>query len=282
MIPIQFKSYADLYRDVMAWSRDLPRFDCVVGVPRSGMLPATMLGKIWDVPVLTTDAFLEDWGCDRDLIQESMGRGGVFVVDDSYGTGKTLGEFRDRISASGWEGLVYGAVYSAPGATGLDYSYQTIQLPRLFEWNMFEHGHILKHSAWDIDGLLCPDPTLEQNDDGPKYEAFIRDAPLWIKPGGHVACIITARLEKYRAATVEWLTRKGIGYGELVMALYPNKVERAKIRGVHARDKAYAYAARDLSLFYESEMAQAETIRDMTGKAVYCTSGATMFKAFEE
>lgn len=34
------------------------------------------------------------------------------------------------------------------------------------------HG-ILKKACLDIDGVLCVDPTPEENDDGPRYREFL-------------------------------------------------------------------------------------------------------------
>ena len=40
---MNFKSYEELLADTVAWERDLPHYDAVCGVPRSGLIPAGYL-----------------------------------------------------------------------------------------------------------------------------------------------------------------------------------------------------------------------------------------------
>lgn len=45
-----------------------------------------------------------------------------------------------------------------------------------------EYHSRLDNMCFDIDGVLCEDPTPEQNDDGEKYVEFIRNAPVKVIP----------------------------------------------------------------------------------------------------
>lgn len=249
-----YKSYADLARDVYTFSNRCPRFDTVVGIPRSGMLVAGMLAKIWDVPACSVESFTGD---------ESK----ALLIDDSYGTGATMRKYAGRA-------FKRAAIYSTIRADGILHCYvEETPLPRLFEWNIFRHPHWLLSSCWDVDGLLCRDPTDEENDDGPRYAEFLRTATPWVKPANRVGAIVTARFEKYRPQTQEWLARNGIEYNCLIMSKRSSVADR---RGNHAVDKADYYGGKPWKLFYESDPDQAAKIHAITRKPVYCPASGTM------
>ena len=91
----------------------------------------------------------------------------------------------------------------------IDYFYRYLPLPRIFEWNLFHHP-ILEQTCVDIDGVLCNDPEESENDDGPKYEQFLRTVkPIYI-PTKEIGWLVTCRLEKYRELTAEWLERNSV------------------------------------------------------------------------
>lgn len=50
----------------------------------------------------------------------------------------------------------------------------------------------------DIDGVLCADPTPEENDDGEKYRHFLLNTPPLFIPKVTIGTLVTSRLEKYR------------------------------------------------------------------------------------
>ena len=69
--------------------------------------------------------------------------------------------------------IKYCAIYSVPEHTrSVDYHFEILDYPRFFQWNIMNHG-ILKKACLDIDGVLCVDPTPEENDDGPRYREFL-------------------------------------------------------------------------------------------------------------
>ena len=47
----------------------------------------------------------------------------------------------------------------------------------------------------DIDGVLCADPTPEENDDGEKYRHFLLNAPPLFIPKVTIGTLVTSRLE---------------------------------------------------------------------------------------
>ena len=100
-------------------------------------------------------------------------------------------------------------------------------MPRYFQWNIFNHPDLEK-TCFDIDGVLCPDPTSSQNDDGEEYIEFIENTPPLYLPGQTIGCIVTSRLEKYRVPTQKWLAKHQIKYKELKMLNLPTKEARQK------------------------------------------------------
>jgi uncharacterized HAD superfamily protein len=151
----------------------------------------------------------------------------------------------------------------------VNYHFELVPLPRYFQWNVFNHTSLEK-ACFDIDGVLCEDPLPEQNDDGPKYLDFLRNArPLFI-PGSKIGTIVTSRLEKYRTETEAWLTTHNVRYDKLIMLDLPDMQARQKANN-HAGHKAQAYNATGGILFVESDRGQAVAINRITRKPVLCT-----------
>ena len=282
---MHYKSVADLNRDIISWIPHLPSdTDLVVGVPRSGMVPATLIALYLHKPLATLDGYLNGdvtIGGQRikrtpalDLTSQRLT---VLVVDDSVNTGFEMRRTVERIEDAGVVNrVVYGAPYVAPGAERLVDSYiKVLPNPRVFEWNIMHHP-FLKHGCVDIDGVLCRDPTPEENDDGPAYEHFLHTVDPLVVPDVRIKCLVTNRLEKYRTLTEEWLDRQGVEYEEVRMMNYPSKAARQEANQ-YAEHKAAAYISTGASLFVESSLTQAKGIARLAGKPVYCTDTRQMF-----
>lgn len=274
-----FKSIADLGRDVRSWLDELPQdLEVVVGVPRSGLLVASLISLLRHIPMTDVDGLLSGrilgggrrFAAPGDSTFLDQPRR-ILIVDDSVLTGQQLNRVKAMIEATGTpHAILYGAVYVEPGAEShVDHYWASLPYPRMFEWNLMHHA-MLGDACIDIDGVLCRDPTESENDDGPRYRHFIRTVPARVRPAYTVGTLVTARLEKYRAATEEWLGRNGIEYDRLVMMPYATKAERIAA-GRHAAFKAEAYAAARASIFLESNRHQAQEIAEITVKPVICT-----------
>ena len=113
------------------------------------------------------------------------------------------------------------------------------------------HHNVLPRCCVDIDGVLCIDPTEEENDDDANYRRFLLEAkPLWT-PSYEVGWLVTSRLEKWRKPTEKWLAQQGVRYRELVMLDLPSREARIQ-SGCHARFKAEVYRNTPAVLFIES------------------------------
>jgi uncharacterized HAD superfamily protein len=156
----------------------------------------------------------------------------------------------------------------------VDYYFEVVPLPRYFQWNIFNHTSLEK-ACFDIDGVLCIDPTPDQNDDGPKYIHFILNAPPLFIPGSKIGTIVTSRLEKYRNETETWLRNNHVKYTDLVMLDLPDMEARQRANS-HAAHKAKTYMSKPYVLFIESSKEQSLEINRISGKPVLCTENFEM------
>lgn len=254
---MNFITYKQLVDDSKSFARRLPRIDAVVGIPRSGLLPATIISEELNIKLGTItrngvdflDGGIRDVGGSIDT---------VMVVDDSYDTGDTFDRVRSRIKQFSMAfNVVYGAIYSTTDQISCE---KIIHQPRMFEWNFMNHG-LLEKSCVDIDGVLCADPLSEEIDYGPRYEHFLKFAKQIRFPKFVIGTIVTGRIEKYRNLTENWLEEKRIKYNKLIMM--PD-------HGEHADFKADYYKKSDALVFIESSSHQANIIRKQTGRSVIC------------
>jgi orotate phosphoribosyltransferase len=265
------------------WSEELPNdIDLIVGVPRSGMLVGNLLAlhlntALTDVEGLQTGSILQSG---RRLKQtgniEDYDR--IFIVDDTVNSGKTINNVKRKIDLNrSSEKMIYGAVYVSPnGKNEVDTFAAILPNPRVFEWNLYHHPR-LENWCMDMDGVLCRDPTPEENDDGEKYEKFIEDVKPKIIPSKEIGAIVTCRLEKYRDETKEWLSKHGIQYQQLFMMDYASKEVRQS-RGNYAEYKANIFEQTGSQLFIESSENQAKKIADLANKSVFCTGTNQIFQ----
>jgi orotate phosphoribosyltransferase len=114
----------------------------------------------------------------------------------------------------------------------VDFYSKLVDHPRCFEWNIMHHA-FLERSCIDLDGILCKDPTNDENDDGQNYRHFLINVEPLLRPSVEIGWIVTCRLEKYRKLTEEWLRKHSIKYKNLVMMNLPDKATRVAL-GNHA------------------------------------------------
>ncbi len=278
---INYRSFSDLNELVAEAATQLPDFDQIVGVPRSGMIPAAILATARNLPLADLNTFifqnLDSSGrrLHRSSKRSPLVRQRALVVDDSVNTGSEMKKTRQILKhlSSKWE-FKFLTVFARSGLSSrqnVDYWLDEVPLPRVFEWNYRNH-RLAEYSAYDLDGVLCEDPKESDNDDGTQYEKFIAVArPLFI-PRKRISSIITSRLEKYRGPTEEWLERVGVKYGELIMLDGVTAEERRRLR-LHATFKAKTYGERKEQVFVESSIVQARKIFELTGKKVISIEG---------
>jgi uncharacterized HAD superfamily protein len=246
-----YASYADMWLRARDMALRMPAdVDAIAGVPVSGLAPAGMLSAATGIKCVPLEA-----------VPGEVRR--LLVLEDASGFAK----FRQQRAgqAPGRE-VLYGAVYVCDAATDLDLVGCIAPKPRLFSWNLFKSDKCGR-VAYDLDGVLCENPTAAQVDYGPRYAAFIETTrpPRCVR--SRLGWIVTGRMERYRAATEAWLNRAGIRYGELVMAAD----DQQHTLEAHAQHKAdWLTAHPECLLFVESHPRQAARIAELSGRAVVC------------
>jgi len=245
-----YAGYQDMWRVVQDMATRMPDVDAIAGVPVSGLAPAGMLSAVTGIKAVPLDC-----------VPANVKR--LLVIEDASGFAK----FRNqKVGQADGREVLYGSVYVCGAARDLDFVGVIADKPRVFAWNLFKSdkcGRI----AYDMDGVLCQNPTADQIDYGPKYDAFISSTlPLRVVRR-RLGWIVTGRMERYRAATEAWLDRNGIQCGQLVMAgdNHQHTLE------AHAKHKADWYVATDdCMMFVESHPRQAARIAELSGKPVVC------------
>jgi uncharacterized HAD superfamily protein/hypoxanthine phosphoribosyltransferase len=277
---MNYKNIKDLNNVILQGLSIIPRdFDLIVGVPRSGMLPANLLSLYLNRPYTDIHSFLNGHiykaGARSQFFDISEFKK-ILVVDDSIASGSAMQECKESLKhLSSKFNIKYCAIYVIPGKEKLvDYYFEIVPLPRYFQWNILNHT-TLEKACFDIDGVLCPDPSPEENDDGEKYTNFILNAPPLFIPGSKIGTIVTSRLEKYRKETETWLQANNIKYNDLVMLDLPDMKARQKANN-HGDHKAKTYLSKPYVLFVESEIAQAIEINRLSKKPVLCTANFEM------
>ncbi|KGM14075.1 phosphoribosyltransferase [Cellulomonas bogoriensis] len=276
---MEFRSVHQLSVDVARWSETLPEdVDLVAGIPRSGMLPATMLALHMHRPLTDLDGLIEGrvLRCGERLSSERApdaieGARRILVVDDSTNRGGAIRRAKMLVAqAPHLRGrVVWGAPYAAQGAAEglLDHWYEKVSRPRAFEWNIMHHSGLVE-ACVDLDSVLI----------GRRPDEPLPPAPR-LTPGSEVGWLVTSRDPAGRPGLESWLEEHGFRWRHLVMSDDP--AHRPDSTGGHlasdpARRKSTLYDAAHAWLFIEGDPDQARAITEATGRPVYCTERRAM------
>lgn len=253
-----FISYAQMVRDAKKFSDQLPDYDAYVGISRSGICPANIMAlhknkMFGTVKELLSGEFSGGWRC---KIQKPER---ILVIDDSYLSGRSLQQVRDQFKHR--QDIEYACLYMKPKASDIRY-FRLVDIPRIFEWNVF-HSYWGQRACWDLDGVIC----YERPDDD-----YSQCVPYNL-PTTRIHSIVTARLEKHRAVTEEWLKKHNVQYNHLHMINVETPRERRR-KKLHIPHKVKHF---DGPLFIESSEWQAKGIAQVSGKPVLCTDNMILY-----
>lgn len=283
---MNYRSFNDLHTIIQRKIDIIPSdVDMIVGVPRSGLLVASILSLLLNKQLTDLNGLLENRiisnGNTKNqaaFLTKCSDAKSILVVEDSVSSGQSILECKKRVEDCLFlkdSTVKYCAIYVAPDKKDLvDYFFEIVDTPRLFEWNIFHHK-IIEKSCFDIDGVLCRDPSSEENDNGVKYKQFLTNVTPKILPSRKIGAIVTSRLKEYENETVSWMEKNHVRYGELVMMDCSFEERRKKAN--HGAFKAYYYKKSDYVLFVESDENQAIEINNISGKPVYCTSSGSFY-----
>ena len=274
----KYISYFDLVHDI---KKNLHKvhygnYDLIVGVPRSGMVPAYMIALYLNLHITDLNGFINNLPLEKGqrklkrTLNKPHDAKKVLLVDDTIATGYQMEANLQKLSPKLKEVTTTCVVYASNPDQNVDIYLKLNGVRRLFEWNLF-HRDILNKACVDIDGVLCTDPSLEQDDDGDKYMDFILNAKPLMIPSYKIHSLVTSRLERYRSQTEAWLRQWNIEYDNLIMLNLQNKIDRYK-NGDKALDHKANYfsSLTDLEIFIESDMDVSLYVMKKTGKPVLC------------
>ena len=274
-----YRSYTDLSNLIRENLWKIPHdIDLVVGIPRSGMIPASMVALYFNIKFTDIDSFIDgrllSIGTSRADLMKERDIKKVLVVDDSVGHGNSMKKAKERLAplTSQYEFLYFSPIVTEFCTDVVDIYGETTGTDRIFEWNLFHHRFI-ESACVDIDGVLNVDPEID--DDGPVYSNYIANATPLFLPTATIDTLITCRLEKYREITEKWLKDHNISYNHLVMLDLPDKEARVEWNK-HGEWKGEFYKKNNHILFIESSLSQAEKIARIAQKDVYCVETNTM------
>jgi len=262
---MNFKSIKDLSFDIKAkLISKIPKdVGLVIGIPRSGMLPASILATLLGVP-LAAIGEVPKVGA-RGSLFRAKGRKVLLVDDSIYGGAamqKGLQEARNY-------DCITCAIYAHPKAINkVDLYAEVLNGPRMFEWN-FLGIEATKSYMFDMDGVICTDPAVF-DDDGSIYMNEISKGVFpFLLPQVKIHSICTNRIERWRGITEAWLDKHGVLYNDLIMQPYSTAVERRK-KSFTPEYKALHFNQSNATVFVESHYAQAIEIAKRTDKCVLC------------
>lgn len=257
--PGTFITNARLIEDTLKMIEYLPPIQGIIGVPRSGMFPASILSVAMSLPLYSftngelvkLSADEENGGSRMSNFQPKPDDLPFLVIDDTSYSGGAM--FRTRILLNqkyGYNKYIYTTVYHEPSSAYhlykdgvvddylLDILNNELYFPHVLEWNLF-NAHPAQLGMFDLDGVFCPDCSPEDNLDDDRYVRWMTTVqPYKARIPELFPCmaICTARPEQFRPETEEWLDKHGIPYGKLFM-WEGTKAERDK-NGRHVENVA--------------------------------------------
>lgn len=252
---------------------DRAAFDCVVGIPRSGMLPASIIATHLQIPLSTPEAYAAGIVHGRSGAPERAGKR-VLLVDDSCNKGRAMARALSILpKGTRVTRLAVFGPYQVEPSSVCDIWFEVVHGPRAFAWNLAKHIR-LPRWGFDMDGVLCRDNTKAENDDGPRYAEFLANVEPLFLPQRAIGHIVTGRAEKYRPQTEAWLERHGVQFESLTMTPWEMKAERmAAMREIGGRGGWKAGHAKRLGVefFIESCPKQSSIIAREAAIPVFCT-----------
>ena len=261
--------------------------DFIIGVPRSGMICASIISCVLNVPLIDINGFLsgaEPSGGERLKFFNSKKTNKILVVDDTVWMGNAINKIKNDLKNHTEYKFIYLCVYlEGPAINNVDIFLEDVRNysnnytePILHEWNIFQHHeHLMRRWMFDIDGVFCIDPPDDRNEK--EYLNYIKNAtPLFI-PRSRIGCIVTYRISKNQEITKEWFEKVGIKYDQLIMFNADSRIIRDTSGISPGQFKGNIYKNAQHNLFIESDDDQAKTIAQISNKQVFCVKTNKMY-----
>lgn len=249
----------------------------IVGIPRSGMIPASLLSVFTSLPLFSIDkdrivklnCFSDNGGWRMQNFHGEINN--LLFVDDTCYGGVTSRHIKEIFGND----IQIAVVFSTTrGLQYIDFAADILEPPHFLEWNFFNCSFATA-AMFDIDGVFCPNVPIEVAIDEEKYINWITNVEPYfdrIPKLFRASKIITGRLDKYRNITEAWLAKHNFNYQELIM--FPSEREKERDANhytVVGKYKASHFINSDIDNFFvESELSEATVIKSQTNKVVLC------------
>ena len=231
--------------------------DCVIGIPRSGLMFASVIATKRGLPLSTPVDFTMGivWQATTRPLPSSYKK--VLIVDDSVGAGGKMEAAVKKIKAFDSSLEVRTAcLLTTPGGDKRVESYQAkLTGYPMYEWNIASvvHSNTFGGVCVDMDGVLTMDGT---------------DEP-YIIPNFKIDAIITSRPRADLEKTEKWLAKNGVRYERLMMredGVGPVEHKIACLKKIGPW------------WFWESDPVDAETIAKKAKLPVVCTGDWRVYR----
>lgn len=206
---MEFRSVADLSRTVVLACDRIPAdIDLVTGIPRSGMLAASLIALHRNIRLVDLDGFLSGAhpGVGRTaaaMIASEAPVHHALIVDDSIASGKSMRVVRDKVRrAAPGARVTFLAVYGSKTThTEVDIVLERVSMPRIFEWNLLRHNRL-------TDSVIAMEGVLFRG-------AMDLSRPAMLKPLRPVPHLVVRAPETRRSNIESWLRDQAIRHGRL-------------------------------------------------------------------
>lgn len=244
--------------------------DLIIAIARSGLLPGSLISYHLHLPLFSVSRQqgLQDLG--HGVRLENYMRNNprhILIIDDTVAGGKEMRNnyitVKDKFPNAK---ITKAVIYAHPmGIKDVDCYVGIYPGSHYLEWNWCNAGHGAG-CVMDFDGIICHDCPVEDDDDGERYINFLNNVkPLYLPRRTVVPIVVTARREKYRNLTMNWLNKYGIRVQQLIMRDFEVNNWSEELGAWKA-----SFYSDNYVLFAESEPEQAKVIQRITGKPVLC------------
>lgn len=276
----QFIKTSDMVKDVYSVIGNIPHdVDVVVGVARSGMLPASIIATNLHIPLFSCDLKNNrvlpcGYGYRSSNLEIEPKH--ILIVEDTIMNGfsikKATDIVRNHFASSKISDFVVYVNPEQPYVPTVLASF--LNPPHLLEWNFF-NSYYISISAVDFDGILC-----YEGRDTKRGPYNIDERPLYVPRFTKVPLIVTGRPSCMREESESWLAKHKIQYGKLVM--WEGSMDDWYNTSMISKFKADVYSRMEnLKFFVESCPIQARDIHQLSGKVTVCPTTGDVFGSYD-
>lgn len=260
----------------------------VIGIPVSGMIPASILSRMLCVPLYSFDhrEGVVSVGDGRRSRSVSQKEGVYVVVDDTVYAGGEMKKARQALQKMDLK-CIYAVVYTRDPRVVDIYS---IHAPGsiILEWNIFNSGTLAGRTVMpeckggictDFDGVICEEPPVNDLRQPDEFQWWLANArPQYLPRKHEVPLIVSFRIEPWRAVTEAWMARWGVRTRKLV--LHPSDSIQARNRTHNvAKHKGELFRDSSCGLMFESDERQARIIAEVSNKPVIVPTTGEIFRS---